>query len=709
VNKIWKLASADKSCPSCVALNDQVHSAEDWNAEKLSPGAARLYCKTNCHCTLEETDAEPSGSFADVPMRDAMSENRITLSLSPSAAAGDFEILAITEGIGNGWTFSAESLRLSLPLWDKVHCYLDHSVPGHSVKDLAGVLHAPAWDAQTNGIRARLRPAGPGAKALIALGQAALDQPDLLQNVGFSADILFIPDQKRVKEIRRVLSVDAVLHPARGGRFIRLLNSIQEMIPMSEEITTPDETKAVHSLMADDVAAIKDAAVNAEAANLRMCQDLLSSGLNASKLPKSMAEYVRKQFNGKIYKASELQDAIDEQRTILSDLQGSSAVKGPARISSMFSSDDQIMAAVDDMFGNPREARYEKVQAARLSGIRELYLGLTGDFDLHGAIISERAMFQLTTSNFPVIVKNALNKALIRHWEELGKKGYDWWSKIATVVPFSNLNEVTWAIFGTVGSLPTVLEGAEYTPIKIGDGGETSSFVKKGGYIGLTLEAIDRDDTMALKRIPKELAFAAMREISATVAAIFTANSATGPLLADGGYLFNNTAVTTAGGHANLLTTALGTTTAQWEIIATAMYNQPMLVANEATYYGTGKKLAIDPSIILVPRKLRGAANDMFVQRQPSVTTNSDWYGAVEVLTVPEWTDDTDYAAVIDPKIIPGVMIGTRFGLQPEIFIAGNETDPAVFMNDESRMKVRHFTAIGVADFRPLHKENVGG
>jgi hypothetical protein len=43
----------------------------------------------------------------------------------------------------------------------------------------------------------------------------------------------------------------------------------------------------------------------------------------------------------------------------------------------------------------------------------------------------------------------------------------------------------------------------------------------------------------------------------------------------------------------------------------------------------------------------------------------------------------------------------------PEIFIANRETDPAVFMNDEHRIKVRHFLAVLVQDFRPLHKSNV--
>ena len=45
----------------------------------------------------------------------------------------------------------------------------------------------------------------------------------------------------------------------------------------------------------------------------------------------------------------------------------------------------------------------------------------------------------------------------------------------------------------------------------------------------------------------------------------------------------------------------------------------------------------------------------------------------------------------------------------PEIFIAGDEKSPAVFMNDEHRLKVRHFLACWVNDFRPLHKSNVGG
>jgi len=139
------------------------------------------------------------------------------------------------------------------------------------------------------------------------------------------------------------------------------------------------------------------------------------------------------------------------------------------------------------------------------------------------------------------------------------------------------LNDITGVLIGTVGTLPAVSEGAEYTELAVGDSPETASFVKYGGYIPLTLELIDRDNIAKLKAYPGELASAALRKISALVAALFSSNSGAGPTMADTGALFNSTAVTTAGGHANLLTTALAA--AQWDVVGTAIYNQPMLLS----------------------------------------------------------------------------------------------------------------------------------
>jgi len=265
---------------------------------------------------------------------------------------------------------------------------------------------------------------------------------------------------------------------------------------------------------------------------------------------------------------------------------------------------------------------------------------------------------------------------------------------------------------GTVGALPTVAEGAAYTELAVGDSPETASFVKYGGYIPLSLELIDRDETRKLAAYPKELAIAGLRKVSSLVAAIFTAAGGVGPTMADGGALFNATAVTDAGGagHANLLTVALAA--AQWEVVSAAVYNQPQLIKNAVGLYGTGPKIGLDPRYLLVPRALQLTAKKIMypsLENLANITSENQQQGQPgDVIVVPEWTDATDWAAVVDPALVPGIFVGERFGIMPEVFIAGDELSPAVFTNDEHRMKVRHFLAVWVNDFRPLHKENVG-
>ncbi len=205
------------------------------------------------------------------------------------------------------------------------------------------------------------------------------------------------------------------------------------------------------------------------------------------------------------------------------------------------------------------------------------------------------------------------------------------------------------------------------------------------------------------------MAAAGLRKISALVAAIFTDNAAVGPTMTDTCALFNATAATTAGGHKNLLTTALAA--AEWDVVATAIYNQPMLIKNSAGVYGTGPKMAINPRFCVVPRALQLAAMKVLyptLENASNIFSENQQRGQPgDVVTVPEWTDPNNWAAVCDPLIAPAIFVGERFGIMPEIFIAGDNLSPAVFMNDEHRLKVRHFLACWVNDFRPLHKSNV--
>jgi len=656
-------------------------------------------------------------------------------------ALGKFEVIAMTVGKGNGWEFSEECLRASLDLWQGVECFVDHGgwFGGRSVRDLGGVCDSPRWSDDDNGIMLDLQTLGPSGELVSELGRQLLAE-EPAPKVGFSADVMFTAKGREVKNILRVLDLSLVFNPARGGAFVRAMNQLNplsreqtdqgnqftEVNQMAEETVNVSATSnsgnggSAAERLQEDAAAIQDLqeqqaqqerlATEAEEARqvrIQMCAYLLESGLNASSLPEPMREHVRTQFEGQVFTAQELNDAIDGARGLVSSLQGSGSVQGP-HISNMYSTEDQLQAAVDDMLNAPRDEGNMGLDVARLSGVKELYMMMTGDRNLYGGYYPQHVQLA-TTADFTGLVKNAMNKIVADTWAQLGAAGYDWWYRVTAQEHFETLNTVTGILVGTVGSLPSVAEGGEYTELKVGDSPETKDFTKYGGYIPLTLELIDRDNTRKLALYPRELAKAGIRKVSSLVAAVFSGNAGVGPTMADTGALFNATAVTTAGGHANLLTTALAA--AEWEVVSTAVYSQPMLIANAAGYYGTGDQMALDPRFCLVPRELRLTAMKILYpawENLADISSENLQRGQMgDVVVVPEWTDATDWAAVIDPALVPGIVVCERFGLLPEIFIAGNELSPAVFMNDEHRIKVRHFVAVLVQDFRPLHKSNV--
>ena len=641
--------------------------------------------------------------------------HQVQFTLTGEATPAGFDVLVISAGKGNGWNFSAGVLRASLQLWDGVQCFLDHDLKTRSVKDLAGVFHTVVWDEDKQGIRAQLRALGPAAPVLAELGRAILGDQQPKPAVGFSADVIFKAAERVVTQIIRVLSVDLVMDPARGGAFIRQLYQQQGDSVMAEIVETPDkgtELEALRGLLQvqQEKDALAQEAEKAKAIRVQMCEYLLTSGLAASRLPAPAAEQLRKQFAGRVFEPTQLNTAIDDSRALVSALTGALIVQGPGRIHGMFTAEDQLQAATDDLLGAPRDPDKTGLKVARLSGIRELYLMLTGDLDMHGGYHTDRVQLA-TTADFTGLVKNALNKMVVQKWGELGRAGYSWWEKIATVEHFNSLQSITGTLVGTVGSLPVVAEGAAYTELAVGDSPETAAFVKYGGYIPLTLELIDRDESRKLAAYPRELAVSGLRKISELVAGIFSQAGGLGPNLADGGALFNATIATTVGGHANLLTAALAP--AQWEVVSAAMYNQASLVKTGVGNAGVGPKMGINPRFLLVPRALQLAGKQILYpgwERSTNITSENQQLGQPgDVLTVPEWVDATDWAAVADPAIAPSIFVGERFGIMPEVFIAGDDYSPAVFMNDESRLKVRHFLAVWVNDYRPLHKENVAG
>lgn len=157
--------------------------------------------------------------------------------------------------------------------------------------------------------------------------------------------------------------------------------------------------------------------------------------------------------------------------------------------------------------------------------------------------IVTRAMH--STSDFAYILADASNKRLRQAYQE-NVPSYMRWARRAPNAPdFKTINVTQ---LSGAPDLQKVLEGGEFKRGKLLDSKETYQVLTYGRIIGISRQAIVNDDLSAFDRTPRLLANAARRLENSTMYALLTANGT----MTDTGALFNATAVTTAGGHANL-------------------------------------------------------------------------------------------------------------------------------------------------------------
>jgi hypothetical protein len=286
-----------------------------------------------------------------------------------------------------------------------------------------------------------------------------------------------------------------------------------------------------------------------------------------------------------------------------------------------------------------------------------------------------------------------------------------WWQPVVVEEDFQSLQQIKWTLLGGVGELPTVAEGAAYTELTWDDKAETGTFVKKGGYLGLTLESIDKDETGRLRAAPRALAQAAWLTLSKAISNVFTGSSGAGPTLADNVALFH-------ADHGNLGSDALSVEA--WNAARAAM--------RKATELHSGERLGAltTPKYLLVPPDLEmtalqvlasesdytyalanGTAAPVNPNAQGSTFDERLNYARRRVIVVDLWTDASDWAAVADPRLYPTIGVGYRYGRAPEVFSIASPTAGLMFTNDTMPVKVRFFFAVAPIDHRGLYKANV--
>ncbi|MGK5069208.1 ClpP-like prohead protease/major capsid protein fusion protein [Janthinobacterium sp. RT4P48] len=194
------------------------------------------------------------------------------------------------------------------------------------------------------------------------------------------------------------------------------------------------------------------------------------------------------------------------------------------------------------------------------------------------------AAFTHTGSDFPMLLGNIAEKAMLKGYEE-AEETFQLWTSKGTLGDFKVGKRVD---LNTFPSLDKIQDGAEYTYADIGERGESVQLATYGKMFSLTRQAIINDDLDAFTKIPKRLGRAAIRTIGDLVYAILTSN----PRMSDGIALFH-------ADHKNLLPGA-GISTATVDALQVAMGLQKD---------GTGSILNLDVKTLIVPRALRGTAN----------------------------------------------------------------------------------------------------
>lgn len=150
-----------------------------------------------------------------------------------------------------------------------------------------------------------------------------------------------------------------------------------------------------------------------------------------------------------------------------------------------------------------------------------------------------------TTGSFSSLLLDAANKTLLAGYEEAPFTWNLWARDAGTTADFKNLNRIRFSEMGTPEMVP---EGKEYPEAPMSDARESYKINKYGNMFTVTWETVVNDDLDAISRIPAMQGAACRRLQNQAVYGVLTANAN----MADGGALFNTTAQTSSGGHANL-------------------------------------------------------------------------------------------------------------------------------------------------------------
>lgn len=295
---------------------------------------------------------------------------------------------------------------------------------------------------------------------------------------------------------------------------------------------------------------------------------------------------------------------------------------------------------------------YRKRSLRRLA---QDYLALTNvdtramDDDRIARDVLTRASGPLTDADFPSILANVANKAMLRGWTGAGTT-YQAWCKTGSLPDFKQATLAGLGAYPDLDKIPRA--GGPYQHKSMDDIHEVAQLETFGALFGIGRQTIIDDDLNAFTTIPQKMGGAAARKVdqlayNELITSNGTSTSVTGRVLTQ-----DSTALFNAASHSNYVASGSGgaPSVSTLNTAEAAMMRQkgPLPSANS-----TDKAyIAVMPAYLIVPPELKATASVLVAsQWDPAGTTASvsrrdspnPWQGRLEVISSPILTLTTGW------------------------------------------------------------------
>jgi hypothetical protein len=304
-----------------------------------------------------------------------------------------------------------------------------------------------------------------------------------------------------------------------------------------------------------------------------------------------------------------------------------------------------------------------------------------------------------TTGSFQNLLLDVSNKTLLAAYNEAPSTWQMWARQAESVEDFKPIYRVR---ISEMADLEQIPEGQKYPESALSDKKESYKVEKYGATTTVTWETFVNDDMNALSQIPVHQGRSARRTQNRAVYSVLTANAN----LADGGALFNSTAQSSTGGHANLAGSGSAVSSTSMNTAYTSMLTKYGLASDAI--------LSIMPRFIIFPAGISGTVLEFLSSISPP-TVGGSAVGTSGTNNIYGPNGDRPLTPVCEPMLDANSSTSWYLASNSgdcdtvELAFLQGEESPVIesefdFDRDVYKHKVRQTFGVAAIDFRGLYK-----